>query len=218
MLWESREALSIGIAMMFFQQFSGINAVIFFQNSIFMEAGISWYNEAAAVTMVVQVVFTALSVWLMDRAGRKPLLLAAFIGMACSATAIAAFFQLQTAGQLPVATWLVLAGCFGYIASFSIGAGSVPWLLMAEIFPDDVRGSACAIVGQTNWFFSFLITMAVGPVRAALGWRGLFSFYAGVCSASVIYIWRRLPETKGRSFAEITASLTLARKESQKLI
>ena len=55
MLWESREALSIGIAMMFFQQFSGINAVIFFQNSIFMEAGISWYNEAAAVTMVVQV-------------------------------------------------------------------------------------------------------------------------------------------------------------------
>ena len=55
MLWESREALAIGITMMFFQQFSGINAVIFFQNSIFMEAGISWYNQAAAVTMIVQV-------------------------------------------------------------------------------------------------------------------------------------------------------------------
>ena len=55
MLWESREALAIGVTMMFFQQFSGINAVIFFQSSIFMEAGISWYNEAAAVTMVVQV-------------------------------------------------------------------------------------------------------------------------------------------------------------------
>jgi SP family facilitated glucose transporter-like MFS transporter 8 len=206
-LWDSKRALTIGVVAMLAQQFSGINAIIFYQAPILKDANITWYNLASIITMLLQVLFTGVSCWLMDRAGRKPLLLFSFVGMTIASFFVGLYFFLQTPGEEAKAVWMLLAGTYVYIACFSIGAGPIPWLLMAEIFPSDIRGTACTIATVVNWTSSFTVTLTVKLLKDTLQYEGLFWLYSGVCFLAVLFVHFMVVETKGKSMEEITAVL-----------
>jgi hypothetical protein len=143
---EMRRPLATGVAIMFFQQLSGINAVIFYSGSILQTAGMDDANLGAVFVMVAQVAFTALSLLLMDRFGRRVLLGSSALGMALSGLALAGFYF---NGKQPA--WLALVSLLGFIASFSVGMGPVPWLFLGEIFPAHARASACSLATLVNW-------------------------------------------------------------------
>merc|ERR1712078_213312 len=156
---------------------------------------------------VTQVIMTWVSCILVDRLGRRPLFILSMTGMAFSAFAIGFYFMLQTPGEPAKAVWLLLAGSYSYIASVAIGAGPIPWLMMAELFPNDVRGKACLIASALNWCCSFLVTCTVKALKGVLEYQGLFWLYAGVCAASAVVASSLVLETKGKSLDEVTKML-----------
>merc|ERR1719440_1392069 len=206
-LWECRRAMRLSLFLCIAQQFSGVNAVIFYQTPILKDANITWYETASVITMVTQVIMTWVACILVDKLGRRPLFIASMTGMAFSAFAVGLYFMLQSPGEPAKAVWLLLAGSYMYIASFSIGAGPIPWLMMAEIFPDDIRGKACLIAVALNWGCSFVVTCSVKALKSVLEYQGLFWLYAGVCAMSAIMASFWVLETKGKSLDEVTRML-----------
>jgi SP family facilitated glucose transporter-like MFS transporter 8 len=206
-LWECRRAMRLSIFLCVAQQFSGVNAVIFYQTPILKDANITWYETASVITMVTQVIMTWVACILVDKLGRRPLFIMSMTGMAFSAFAVGLYFMLQSPGEPAKAVWLLLAGSYCYIASFAIGAGPIPWLMMAEIFPNDVRGKACLIASAVNWCCSFIVTCTVKALKGVLEYQGLFWLYAGVCALSAIVASFLVQETKGKSLDEVTLML-----------
>eukprot|EP00931_Biecheleriopsis_adriatica_P030203 TRINITY_DN17822_c0_g1_i2.p1 TRINITY_DN17822_c0_g1~~TRINITY_DN17822_c0_g1_i2.p1 ORF type:complete len:541 (-),score=93.34 TRINITY_DN17822_c0_g1_i2:50-1528(-) len=195
-------ALSIGIFLMLIQQFSGVNAVIFFQDTIFQEAGMENPAALGFYVMVLQVIMTAISIPLMDTAGRKVLLLLATVGMFACCIAMVIFFRGGSPG------WLAMAASFCYIAFFSLGLGPIPWLMMGEIFPGKIRSSASSIAAAVNWLCSFITTETVEGLKDAITFSGVFGVYGFVLALGTIYVVNSVPETKGRSLAELEAMLS----------
>ena len=151
------------------------------------------------IIMAIQVGMTALSCVLMDRAGRRTLLLTSPAGLAPAAGAMALFF----AAHLP--PLVALAALVLYIAAFAVGLGPIPWLLMAEILPVRARGVASSVATLTNWTCSFVVTECFSTVLAALSPQGTFLLFALVCVAGALYVAAKVPETKGVSLDQIEA-------------
>jgi len=128
--------------------------------------------------------------------------------MTVSAVLLGTYFAIQPAHGDPVASWLMIAAVFGYVGSFAIGVGPIPWLLMAEIFPADVRGTACTLATVVNWSGSFLVTLSCDALTKLLDYKGLFFLYAAVCLMGVVYTSVLVVETKGKSLEEITSMLS----------
>eukprot|EP00043_Microstomoeca_roanoka_P007023 m.68003 g.68003 ORF g.68003 m.68003 type:complete len:507 (+) comp13662_c0_seq1:177-1697(+) len=200
----SGRALIVAAALMLFQQFSGINAVIFFSAQIFEDAGFSNSNVAALIVSGVQVVVTAISCVLVDKSGRRALLMVSGLGMAASAALLGYFFWMQN-NQYSISGTVALVNVIVYIACFSLGLGAIPWLMMSEIFPSRTRGTASSLATLLNWTCSFIVTETFASIKSALHEQGVFWLYGGVCIAGVIYVWLDVPETKGRSLEEIEA-------------
>ncbi|KAF4661055.1 hypothetical protein FOL47_006868 [Perkinsus chesapeaki] len=195
----------IGVVLQICQQLSGINAVIFYQTTIFQAAGISNKETMAIVTMAVQVVVTFIACCIMDLAGRRVLLVIGATGMCISAWMLGLFFYLQDVTGLTNVGWLALASAFCYIAFFSIGVGAIPWLIMSEIFPNEVRGNAAAIATAVNWLFSFIVTMCLDAYRKAITYQGVFWSFGFICLVMIFFVIFFIPETKGKSFEQIEA-------------
>jgi SP family facilitated glucose transporter-like MFS transporter 8 len=206
-LWECRKAMRLSIFLHLAQQFSGVNAVIFYQTPILKDANISWYETASVITMLLNVLMTWVACILVDKLGRRPLFIMSMTGMSISAFAVGFYFMLQSPGEPAKAVWLLLLGSYSYIASFAIGAGPIPWLMMAELFPDDVRGKACLIASALNWCCSFIVTCTVKALKGVLEYQGLFWLYGGVCAMSTIVATFLVQETKGKSLDEVTMML-----------
>jgi len=207
-LTSSHRAVLIGLMLMFIQQFSGVNAVIFFQDTIFMAAGLKDAAGLGFMVMVLQVLMTAISIPLMDTAGRKLLLLTAASGMLLCCLGLAAFFKFATNQG-----WLALVSSFGYIAFFSVGLGPVPWLMMGEVFPGKIRSSASSLAAGFNWTCSFITTETVSLLEGQVGYSGVFCIYGAFLLSGFIFVFFLVPETKGRSFAEIEALLAPPRRD-----
>jgi len=195
-----RRPFFVGCMLMVFQQFSGINAVIFFSSSILQSGGIDDPNEGGLIVMAVQVVMTGVAVLLMDRAGRRLLLLVSLGGMTIFAGALAAFHY---NGAKPA--WLALTSLVGYIVFFSLGLGAIPWLIMGEIFPGHVRALAASAATLLNWCLSFIVTESFASLLSALGPANTFMTFAAVCAVGVGFVALCVPETKGKTFEEIEA-------------
>ena len=195
-----RRPFFVGCMLMVFQQFSGINAVIFFSSSILQSGGIDDPNEGGLIVMAVQVVMTGVAVLLMDRAGRRLLLLVSLGGMTIFAGALAAFHY---NGAKPA--WLALTSLVGYIVFFSLGLGAIPWLIMGEIFPGHVRALAASAATLLNWCLSFIVTESFASLLSALGPANTFTTFAAVCAVGVGFVALCVPETKGKTFEEIEA-------------
>ncbi|KAF4661051.1 hypothetical protein FOL47_006864 [Perkinsus chesapeaki] len=201
-LGECKMQLFIGIALQVLQQLSGINAVIFYQTTIFQAAGLDNKEAMALAVMACQVVVTLIACVIMDKAGRRVLLVAGAAGMCIAAILLGVFFFLDDVNGNNV-SWLAIFAAFLYIASFSIGVGAIPWLIMAEIFPNEVRGLSASIATGVNWFFSWIVTMFLDDYRQAITYQGVFWSFAVVCLVMIVFVLVFIPETKGKTFEEI---------------
>ncbi|PIK35539.1 hypothetical protein BSL78_27632 [Apostichopus japonicus] len=212
--------LLISLALMFFQQFSGINTVMFYTVTIFQSTGSSIdANTATIVIGAVQVVATLVSVMLMDLVGRKVLLITAGVLMAISSTTFGLYYFLTKDEISPTTPsgledillgnaksdlgWLSLSSMVIYIIGFSLGLGPIPWLIMSEIFPSKARGLASSIATAFNWTCSFIITKEFLDLENLLHKEGVFWMYAVVCVLEIIFVILFVPETKGKSLEEI---------------
>jgi MFS family permease len=206
----ARPPLQVAFGLMLAQQFSGINAVIFFAADILLRGGIADPNVGGLWIMALQVAATTAAVLLVDRLGRRPLLLASCAGMALSACALSLFFA---RGRTP--PWLALVSLVGYIAFFSLGAGAIPWLMMGELFDDNLRATASSVATLLNWSCSFAVTLHFSAAVNALGASRVFILFAGACAASSAFVWARVPETKGRSLEQIAQELAARAKRGE---
>lgn len=196
----------LSILLMFFQQFSGVNAVLFYTAEIFKSAQSSLDPiEATLYVSVVQVIATLVSSLLMDKAGRKALLLFSGVCMAISLIIFGGFDLARTQNPSIVDNygWLPLACLMSFIAAFSIGFGPTPWLMVAEMTPVRFRGIVSGIATALNWTFVFIITKSFKAEEEAIHGYGVYWMYSAFCIASLFVTYFFLPETKGKNSDEI---------------
>lgn len=201
-----RLALFIGVGLAVLQQITGINVFLYYAPEIFKTIAESQSNVALLQTVVVGAVnlgFTIIAIWTVDRLGRKPLMLVGFTGMAASlfGLGLAAFYQ-QTAA------W-VLVFILGYIASFALSVGPVTWVILAEIFPTRIRGRAMAVATLFLWTANLIISQTF-PMMDKNDWlvamfHHAFPFwlYGAFCVVAIVFVAAFVPETKGKSLEEI---------------
>jgi Sugar (and other) transporter len=194
----------IGVLLMIFQQFSGVNAVIFYTGEIFNKAGFGANSSVPTVIVgAVLFVFTIISCVLADYAGRRILLVVSGIFMSISIVVLGVDFYLTEVMQMESLGWLALLCLIIYIAFFSIGWGPVPWLMLSEIVPARARGFGGGIGTCINWLAAFVTTKEFLDLTTFVHNYGAFWIFGGVCCISVIFVVLFLFETKGKSLEEI---------------
>ncbi|KAI4389588.1 hypothetical protein MLD38_001800 [Melastoma candidum] len=202
--------LAIGIGLLMLQQLSGINGVIFYSSNIFQGAGITNGNIATCGFGAVQVIATAISAGLVDKAGRRILLLISSWGMTASLFLAAASFFVEVSCLEPSVDCLSMLirpslPLKGMGIFFSLGIGSIPWVIMSEILPMNIKGLAGSIATLANWFVAWVVTMTANLL---LNWSpgGTFSIYMIVSTFTIVFVALWVPETKGRTLEEIQRS------------
>ena len=210
-----RKPLMIGIGLAVFQQITGINAIIYYANKIFAQAGFSTPQDQAAATTwaigAVNVLATLIAVAYVDRFGRRPLLLAGLVGMFVALTTVGVSFHFMDAadtsgagtGGPTTAGLITLVALVVFIASFAFSLGPVVWTVINEIFPNRVRGRAVAVATAVNWGSAWLVSQFFLTLIDAIGNSATFYMFAAFSAIAYVWIWRRVPETKGRSLEEI---------------
>ncbi|MCP3758837.1 MFS transporter [Streptomyces sp. TBY4] len=202
-----RRALLIGLTLAAVQQFGGINSVIYYAPSIMARAGLPATHsiQYAVFIGVVNVVMTVAAVPLIDRAGRRPLLLWSLAGMAVSLVTLGAAMGVPPG---PVAHVIALICMITYVGSFAIGLGPVFWILAAELFPPGARARGGALCALVNWAANLVVGQLFLPVADAVGVSWVFWAFAAVSAGGLVFVLRQVPETKNRSFAEVQGALT----------
>jgi SP family arabinose:H+ symporter-like MFS transporter len=210
-LWapELRGVLFIGLVVGILQQITGINAVLAYATLIFAKAGGVGLNVDASFLQtlfitLVNVVFTVIALLLIDRVGRRPLMLFGTAGIAVSLLVTAAGFQ--SSGPTLDTPW-VLTGLLCFVACFALSLGPVMWVLLSEIFPNRVRALAISCVGLVNSTVCFFAQLVFPWQMEHLGGARTFVIYAVFAVLGVALLARILPETRGRSLEELEASL-----------
>lgn len=203
-----RPVLLVGMVLALAQQFVGVNTVIYYAPTILSDTGLSDSGALARTVLVgvTNVVFTVVAVLLLDRVGRRKLLIGGTVGMVVGLLTLAAYFS-STALQ-ENAAYLALAGLLIFIASFAIGLGPVFWLMISEIFPMGVRSVAMAACTITNWGANFLVAQTFLSLGNLITRQGVFYLYTVLALLSLLFFIRRVPETRGRSLEEVQAELT----------
>jgi sugar porter (SP) family MFS transporter len=196
-----RKALIVAILIALFSQFTGINTIIYYGSIVFLEhvphqtaSTALWAN---VIIGAINFVATIAGMLLIDRTGRKSILMSAFGGMALSLAAVSAAIYFQSSSVI------VLIFVLTYVACFAVGVGTGTWVLMAEICPTKVRGRAMSVATVFLWCGTLLVTLTFLSLVTAFTAPGVFLFYAIVSIAAFLFVWRRVPETKGRTLEEI---------------
>ncbi|KAK2417452.1 Major facilitator superfamily protein [Trifolium repens] len=199
-------SLTIGVGLMFCQQLGGINGVCFYTSSIFDLAGFP-STTGTIIYAILQIVITGVGAALIDKAGRKPLLLVSGSGLVagCIFTAVAFYLKVHdvAVGAVPA---LALTGILIYIGSFSIGMGAIPWVVMSEIFPVNIKGQAGSIATLVNWFGAWLCSYTFNFLMAWSSY-GTFVLYATINALAILFIVSVVPETKGKSLEQLQAAI-----------
>jgi SP family galactose:H+ symporter-like MFS transporter len=199
-----RRSLIIGIGLAIFQQITGINTVIYYAPVIVQSAGISSASGAILATAgigFVNVLMTLLAMRLIDRSGRKPLLLTGIAGMAVTLGLLGLVFRLSS--HTGAMAWLAVLSMMAYVACFAISLGPIFWLLISEIYPLRIRNSAEGIAATFNWGSNLLITLTFLTLVEQLGPSWTFWLYGLSAVAAWIFSYYIVPETKGRTLEEI---------------
>ena len=202
-----RPALAIGIGLAIFQQFTGINTVIYYAPTIFQLAGLASHSAAILATAgvgVVNVLLTILALELLDRVGRRPLLLYGLIGMILSLTLLGIGFLTQT--PTPALAWVSMSCVMAYVACFAISLGPIFWLMIAEIYPLKLRSRAMALATMANWGSNLLVALTFLSLLHVLGRPWTFWLYALIGVLAWIFVLRMVPETKGKTLEQIEAN------------
>jgi SP family arabinose:H+ symporter-like MFS transporter len=195
-----RRALFIAVVLAILQQITGINAILYYAPRIFERAGFERISAIGQSTIVglVNMLFTIVAILLVDRVGRKPLLLIAAAGMGVSQLLLGAAFRVESFSGTGILLLILL-----YIAFFAMAMGPIVWVVMSEIFPTRMRGSAMAFATVALWVADFAVTLSFPVIADRLDQTTAFWFYALMCAVDLVFMIFFLPETKGKTLEEI---------------
>lgn len=201
-----RPVLIVGLGLAVLQQITGINAVVYYAPTILESAG---YSDVASLFGTIgigsiNVVLTIVAVFLVDRVGRRLLLLVGLVGMFASLTVLTAAYMVAGMGGLIGP--LTIASLMLFVAFHAVSLGSVVWLVISEIFPLNVRGAAMGVTTLVLWFANFLVAQFF-PSLFEIGAAVAFGVFAGIAVAGFVFVYAFVPETKGRTLEEIEADL-----------
>jgi SP family xylose:H+ symportor-like MFS transporter len=195
----------IGIMLSVFQQTVGINAVLYYAPRIFGDMGMDNPMVQTVIMGVVNILFTLVAVFTVEKWGRKPLLISGSIGMAIGAFGVALTFGKT---GLEIVTMLSI---MVYSASFMMSWGPICWVLIAEIFPNTIRGKAVAIAVAFQWIFNWIVSSSFVPMfnmrlgdDANFGHWFTYGLYGTICVIAAIFVWRLVPETKGKTLEQMS--------------
>lgn len=186
----------------FFNQLSGINAIIYYAPRVFEMAGLgrnSAFLSSAGIGLV-NFLFTVLGWYLIDRSGRKKLLFIGSIGYIISLSLIAFSFTGDTHSGI---TWFV----FMFIAAHAVGQGAVIWVFISEIFPNSVRAEGMSFGSLTHWFFAAIISQTFPFFAKSFGGSYIFGFFAVMMILQLLFVWKLMPETKGIALEEMGSTI-----------
>jgi MFS transporter, SP family, arabinose:H+ symporter len=197
-----RRALLIGALLAIFGQFSGINAIIYYAPELFKAAGATT-DDAFTQTVtigVVNLLFTFVAIGFVDRAGRRPLLIAGTAVQVVSLGLVGLMYYRNQGGTLLLGSMLL------FIAAFAVAMGPIPWIVNSEIFPTKLRGRAMSLAILVLWLGDFIVTQTLPRLRETIGLASTFWTYAFCSLLSCLFVIALVPETKGRTLEEIEAS------------
>lgn len=197
----------VGIMLSVFQQAVGINAVLYFAPRIFESMGMGDPMVQTVFMGIVNLLFTLLAVLTVEKLGRKPLLICGSVGMAIGAFGVAVSNVVTGMPAIvPVVSIMV------YSASFMFSWGPICWVLIAEIFPNTIRGAAVAVAVAFQWIFNFIVSstflpmynMSVGDLGDKFGHMFAYGLYGIICIIAALFVWKLVPETKGKTLEDMT--------------
>lgn len=196
----------VGIMLSVFQQAVGINAVLYYAPRIFKDMGMDNEMVFTVFMGVINILFTLVAVFTVERLGRKPLLIYGSVGMALGAFGVAVTFGTPGLEMVTAASIMV------YSASFMFSWGPICWVLIAEIFPNTIRGAAVAVAVAFQWIFNFIVSSSFVPMFNMhltpgddFGHWFTYGLYGLVCVLAALFVWRLVPETKGKTLEDMTA-------------
>ena len=197
----------VGVMLSVFQQAVGINAVLYYAPRIFESMNMGDPMMQTVIMGIVNIAFTLVAVFTVDRLGRKPLLIWGSIGMAIGAMGVALSNIVTLPAIVPVVSIMV------YSASFMFSWGPICWVLIAEIFPNSIRGAAVAVAVAFQWIFNFIVSstfvpmynLELGSMGVRFGHMFAYALYGVICIIAAIFVYRLVPETKGKTLDEMTA-------------
>ena len=203
----------IGCMLSVFQQIIGINAVLYFAPRIFESMGVSNNMLFTVIMGIINISFTLVAVFTVEKLGRKPLLITGSIGMAVGALGVALSNVVAMPAIVPVISIMVYSACFMF------SWGPICWVYIAELFPNTIRSQATAWAVAFQWIFNFIVSstfvpmynMKLGAMGESFGHFFAYALYGIICVAAAIFVWRLVPETKGKTLEDMT---TLWRERS----
>jgi len=199
-----RPAVMVGITLAVFQQFCGINVVFNYAPAIFKSVGANLDKQLLETVAIgiVNTLFTLLAMWQVDRLGRRPLMLMGALGLAAVYVILAILLQ-EHAGLIVVSVFVLLA-----IGLYATSLAPVTWVIISEIFPNNIRGSASSVAVVSLWIAYFILVFTFPILTQHLGAYWAFYLYAGICLAGFVFIKFKVKETKGQTLEELEQNLT----------
>ncbi len=193
----------VGIMLSVFQQAVGINAVLYFAPRIYGAMGFDDPMKLTVFNGVVNLAFTCVAIFTVEKLGRKPLLIVGSLGMALGAIGVACTFEGAIANDSTMQL-LCMISLMVYSASFMFSWGPICWVLIAEVFPNTIRGGAVAIAVAFQWIFNWIVSTSFVPMANSLGYWFVYALYGIICVIAAIFVWRLVPETKGKTLEDMT--------------
>ena len=197
----------IGCMLSVFQQIIGINAVLYFAPRIFDSMGVSNNMLFTVIMGIINISFTLVAVFTVEKLGRKPLLITGSIGMAVGALGVALSNVVTLPAVIPVISIMVYSACFMF------SWGPICWVYISELFPNTIRSQATAWAVAFQWIFNFIVSstfvpmynMKLGAMGDSFGHFFAYALYGVICVVAAIFVWRLVPETKGKTLEDMTA-------------
>ncbi|MFE9172890.1 sugar porter family MFS transporter [Streptomyces kebangsaanensis] len=198
-----RPALIVGLTLAAAQQFSGINTIIYYAPTLMQKTGLSASNSIfySVAIGVINLIMTIVAIKLVDRVGRRPLLLSSLAGMLVMLVLLGFSYVAGMSSALSLVFMVV------YIASFAVGLGPVFWVLVGELFPSSARAAGSGASTAVNWASNFVVSLVFLPLADVIGQGEIFWVFAAVCAFTLWFVGRYVPETREREFNEVDAAL-----------
>lgn len=187
----------VGVMLSVFQQAIGINAVLYYAPRIYEAMGFDNPMKLTVFNGVLNLGFTCVAIFTVEKLGRKPLLIAGSLGMALGAIGVAFTFGVAELKLICMISIML------YSVSFMYSWGPICWVLIAEVFPNTIRGAAVAIAVAFQWIFNWIVSTSFVPMANSMGYMFTYSLYGVICILAAVFVWRLVPETKGKTLEDM---------------